>query len=157
MITYGSYLKENSNTIANAGIITLMDTLIALIACLMIFPIIFAHGFTPTGGGIGILFTTLPLEFAKFAGGQYLSILFYFLVLFAAITSAISLLEVVITHFQDEFNMNRFRATFVSSILIFIAGIPSAMNLNFLEGADLLVSHILLPLGGFFIAIFYGL
>ena len=156
MITYGSYLKRNSNVVANAAVITLMDTLVALVSCLMIFPIIFSHGFIPTGDGIGILFTTLPLEFAKFPGGRYLSILFYFLVLLAAVTSAISLLEVVVTYLQDEFNMGRFKAALLSSTLIFLAGLPSAINLNFLEQADLLVSHILLPLGGLFIAVFVG-
>ena len=156
MITYGSYLKETSNTISNAVIITLMDMLVAFVACLMIFPIIFVYGLTPSGDGIGILFTALPLKFAKFSGGQYLSILFYFLVLLAAITSAMSLLEVVITYFQDEFNITRFGAALVSASLIFIAGIPSALSLNFLGAADLFISCILLPVGGFFTAVFMG-
>ena len=156
MITYGSYLDKKENAIGGAVAITFMDTAISIMACLVIFPIIFVHGMKPTGGGIGILFTTLPLEFFKFSGGQYFSILFYVLVLVAAVTSAISLLEVVVTFFKDQLRMKRVLAVVSATILIYLAGIPSAFSLGFLGVTDSIVSNVLMPLGGLMIAVFAG-
>ncbi len=156
MITYGSYLKEKENAVSSATIITFMDTIISLLACLVIFPIVFAQGMQPTSGGIGILFTTLPLEFFKFPGGRYLSLLFYVLILAAALTSAISLLEVVVAYFQNQLKVKRSVAVFLAGVLIYLMGIPSAFSLGFLGNADKVVSNILLPMGGLMVAIFTG-
>ena len=156
MVTYGSYLNKKSPPVKDAFIISGLDTLISLVACVIIFPIIFVQGMDPVGGGIGILFTTLPLEFFKFQGGAYVSFIFYVLIFIAAITSAISLLEVVVTFLQDEFKMNRLSASILSSAAIYLAGIPSALSLGFLDVADIIISNFFLPLGGFIIAIFIG-
>ena len=156
MVTYGSYLRKESPTVKNAVLISGLDTLMSLVACLIIFPIIFVQGMNPVEGGIGILFTAVPLEFFKFSGGQYVSIVFYILIFLAALTSAISLLEVLVTFLQDEFNMKRFSASSTASTAVYLAGIPSVFSMGFFEAADTITSNVLLPLGGFIIAIFIG-
>ncbi len=157
MMTYGSYMPKNSDIIKDSLWVVGMDTLVALMACLMIFPIIFVYGMTPTGSGIGILFTTLPLEFFKFPGGAWLSLLFYLLVLVAAVTSAISLLEVPVAYLVDEWKFSRKKATVVVSSSALVLGIPSALSVGgFLTFADLLATNLFLPLGGLLISIFLG-
>ncbi|MDH5718063.1 MAG: sodium-dependent transporter [Spirochaetia bacterium] len=156
MLTYGSYMKKNSDIVSDAIWVTSMDTIIALLACMMIFPIIFVYGLEPTSGGIGILFTTLPLEFFKFSSGAFLSLLFYVLVFLAALTSAISLLEVVVTYLKDEWNFSRVKSVLIGSITIFLAGLPAALHIPFMDYPDTLSTTIMLPMGGFLIAIFTG-
>ncbi|MES0489595.1 MAG: sodium-dependent transporter [Leptospirales bacterium] len=155
MMTYGSYTRENSNVVSNAIWVTALDTIVALLACLMIFPIIFSYGLDPKES-IGILFTTLPLELFKFKGGNIISLVFYCLVLLAAITSAISLLEVVVAYLIDEWKLTRKVAALTATGAIYLLGIGSAVNGDFLEQADALAMIYLLPIGGFLIAIFAG-
>jgi len=155
MMTYGSYMKENANVVSNAIWVTAMDTAVALLSCLMIFPIIFSYGLNPQDG-IGILFTALPLELFKFTGGNIISLVFYCLILLAAITSAISLLEVVVAYLIDEWNLSRKKAALWAAGAIYIVGIGSAVNGEFLGKADALATIYLLPIGGFLIAVFAG-
>lgn len=156
MMTYGSYMKKTGNLL-NASIwITAMDTIVAILACLMIYPIIFVYGLTPSSSSVGILFTTLPLEFFNFQGGAILSLFFYLLVLLAALTSAISLLEVVVTYFVDEKSWNRKKSVLVAAGLIFLFGVPSAFYESFFDFVDSLTSNFMLPVGGLLIALFAG-
>lgn len=157
MMTYGSYMSKRSDVVSDSMWVTGSDTFISLTSSMMIFPIIFVYGMQPTSGGIGILFTTLPLELMKFPGGAFLTVLFYVLVFLAAITSAISLLEVVVTYLVDERNMRRYQASLLAGLVIFVMGIPSALSVDgFLGVVDKIVSNVLLPLGGLLIAIFVG-
>lgn len=157
MMTYGSYMKKESNVLTNSLWVVGMDTGIAILACLMIFPIIFVYGMNPESGGIGILFTTLPLELKKFPMGDTLLILFYLLVVLAALTSAISLLEVVVTYLVDDRKISRKKAVLLASLLIYLGGLPSAFSVGgFLTYADNFTSQVLLPAGGLGIAIFMG-
>lgn len=156
MMTYGSYLTKNSDIIRNAIWVVLADTLIALMACLMIFPIIFVYGMSPSKG-IGILFTTLPLELLKFPAGKFLAFLFYVLVFIAAWTSSVSLMEVPVTYLVDEWKISRPLATTIVAVSAFLLGIPSALSVGgFLTWADTLASNLFLPLGGLFITLFVG-
>ncbi len=156
IMTYGSYLDKKINPISTGIAITLMDTTIAIVACLTIFPLIFVHSLQPAGGGVGILFTTLPLEFLKFKGGQYFSMIFYLLVFIAAITSAISLLEVVVTYFVEQIKLKRSQSVMLAALLVYLLGVPSAYDLDFLGRMDKIATNVMLPLGGFFIAFFVG-
>lgn len=157
IMTYGSYLNKKDDAIVNSLWVTGMDTGIAFLATLMIFPIIFVYGLEPAGGGLGILFTTLPLELMKFPTGQLLTVLFYVLVFLAAFTSGISLLEVVVTYLVDEKGLSRFKATLIAGAAVYIAGVPSAIDTgSFLDYADKTATGIMLPLGGLFIALFAG-
>jgi NSS family neurotransmitter:Na+ symporter len=136
-------------------------------AGLMIFPIVFTYNVDPQVGP-GLFFITLPEVFARMPAGQIVAISFFVLVSFAAITSAISLLEVVVSFFIDELSWSRKKADFTMGIIIFLMGIPSALSWSTLKGftifgnrdvfdsLDFLATNYMLPIGGFFIAIFAG-
>ncbi len=164
MLTYGSYLDKDSNIFNSSLQIVLLDTLIALIAGLAIFTSVFATQQNPAAGP-GLIFQTLPVVFTKIPGGYFFSILFFILLSIAALTSAISLLEVVVSYFVDEKGWQRHSAVLVFGGVTFIIGIPSALSFNvlsnfhifgldFFDLTDFLTANILLPLGGMFIAIF---
>lgn len=164
MITYGSYLSKDTSIPGAAAQVCLLDTLVAFLAGLVIFPAVFAFGLEP-GAGAGLTFITLPHVFAQMPGGAVWSALFFLLILIAAVTSAISLLEVVSAYFIDEIGWSRAKAAWVMGFIIFAMGVPSAISLggglkvagkDFLDAADFLASNILLPLGGLFIALFVG-
>lgn len=170
IITYGSYMRKGDSLPKSALIVSGLDTCIALVACMVIFPIIFSFDLVPTKSA-GILFTTLPVIFVKMPGGAFFGPLFFILVAFAALTSTISLLEVVVAYFVDEFKWERKKATAGTGFLIFILGILSALSNGAHQGLtnfhifgkkgffnifDYLVSNWMLPIGGFLIAIFVG-
>ena len=166
MITYGSYLgsKKSASLPQSAATVTLVDTGIAILAGLVIFPAAFAFAVEP-GAGPGLTFITLPKVFALMPGGAIWSALFFVLLLFAAITSAISLLEVVVAYMIDNLKWARHKAALVIGGAIFLLGVPSALSqgampinilgLSFLDAMSLL-SDIMLPLGGMLIALFVG-
>lgn len=164
MMTYGSYLGKNDNLFTSSVQIVFLDTLIALIAGLAIFTSVFATQQDPSAGP-GLIFHTLPVVFTKMPGGYVFSILFFFLLTIAALTSAISLLEVVVSYFVDEKGWKRHSAVLVFGGVTFIIGLPSALSfnilsdyhilgLNFFDLFDYLTANIMLPLGGMLIAIF---
>lgn len=166
MLTYGSYMSKKDNIPTSALQITFLDTSIALIAGIAIFTSVFATGLDPNAGP-GLIFHTLPVVFTKMPGGFVFSILFFVLLTIAAITSAISLLEVITAYFVDERKWKRHRAVVIFGTIVFIIGIPSALsynmmadiyifNLNFFDFMDFIAANILLPLGGFLMAIFIG-
>jgi len=164
MLTYGSYMSDKDSIPSSALQIVVLDTLIALIAGIAIFTSVFSVGLDPAAGP-GLIFHTLPGVFSKMPGGYIFSILFFISLTIAALTSSISLLEVVVSFFVDELKWKRHTAAVVLSILIFALGIPSALSFNllsdikifgldFFELVDFIASNILLPLGGLLISIF---
>ena len=166
MLTYGSYMSEKDSIPGAALQIVILDTLIALIAGTAIFTSVFAVGLDPSAGP-GLIFHTLPGVFTKMPGGYFFSILFFISLTIAALTSSISLLEVVVSFFVDELNWKRHNAAVVLSIVISAIGIPSLLSFNVLADfkifgldffalVDFIASNILLPLGGLFIAVFVG-
>lgn len=168
MITYGSYLKKDQDIPANSYWIAGLDTGIALLAGLAIFPAVFAFGLEP-GAGPGLTFITLPAVFASMGAiGHFFGILFFFLLTIAALTSAISLLEVVGSYFIDEVKWDRKKAVWIMGIIIFLLGIPSSLGQgvwsgvkiiggrDILDSLDFIASNVLLPLGGFLLCIFIG-
>lgn len=167
MLTYGSYADEKTNIPSVAITVSVMDTCVALLSGLAIFPIVFTYGMQPAAGP-GLVFKTLPIIFSQMPGGTLIAILFFLLLVFAALTSAISLLEVVVAYYCDEKKWDRKKATLVMGFIIFLIGVPSALsnNLlkdlhfigdrNFLDSVDLLCTNYILPLGGLLIAIFTG-
>ncbi len=164
MMTYGSYMSEK-DSIPNAAVqIVFLDTLIALLAGVAIFTAVFATGQNPASGP-GLIFQTLPVVFAHMPGGYLFALLFFLLLTIAALTSAISLLEVVVAYFVDEQGWARHRAVLFFGIVTILVGIPSALSFNVLADwtifgktyfdlTDFLASNVLLPLGGLMIAIF---
>lgn len=171
MITYGSYQASKKGLVSQSVLIVIFDTGIALLACMMMFPILFSYG-QEAGAGPGLVFMSMPLAFAEIgAGGMLLSVLFFGLLVFAALTSGISLLEVVCSYFIDEKGWSRRRAAWVIGTIVFLFGLPVAFGdtpgfllaswkggfgLNYFDTVDYLASNWLLPLGGLFVAIYAG-
>ncbi|MBN2395827.1 MAG: sodium-dependent transporter [Candidatus Atribacteria bacterium] len=168
MITYGSYLKKNEDLPLNAKYVVGADTLVALLAGFVIFPAVFAFGLEPTTGP-GLTFITLPAVFLQMGlAGHVFGSIFFILLTIAALTSAISLLEVVAAYFIDENKWNRKKATIVMGIAIWFLGIFPSLGYStlstvkviggrdILDSFDFFANNILLPLGGLLIAIFIG-
>jgi len=166
MITYGSYLDKKDNLLSTATLIPVLDTIIAILAGLAILPAVFALGFEPTEGP-GLMFVTLPAVFSSMPFGYFFSLLFFILVLFAALTSSISMLEVAVSYFVDEKGKKRVPTTIITGGFIFLLGVPSSLSLgawsfkvlgdlNFFDLYDKLASNILLTTGAFLLAIFVG-
>jgi NSS family neurotransmitter:Na+ symporter len=173
MITYGSYISR-SDSIPRAGAtVSVLDTVMGMSACVIMFSIIFSvpeaeRLETFTSKSSAILFTTLPRIFYDLPFGAVLAPLFYMLVAFAALTSTISILEVVVSYFVDVRQWARRKAAFIAGSIIFLFGVPSALSNGavdslttwgrggFFNTFDYLVSNWVLPVGGFFIAIFTG-
>jgi NSS family neurotransmitter:Na+ symporter len=127
LITYGSYLDESVSLPSNMGIIALTDSFISFISGLVIFPIVFSFGFEPAAGP-KLAFSTLPYIFAQAQYGSVLAVIFYLLLFFAAITSAISLLEVGVTVLVDETRLSRRTATALLAGVVLLLGVPSALS-----------------------------
>ena len=171
MITYGSYQKSRENLIGQSVAIAGLDTLIALLACLMMFPIVFSFN-QEASAGPGLVFMSMPIAFASIGPfGSILSIVFFGLLTIAALTSAIALLEVASSWFIDEKGWSRKKATWTMTAGALGLGIPSAFSadpnfamsswessygMNFFDTMDFLASNWLLPTGGLLISIFAG-
>lgn len=166
MITYGSYLSKKDNIISGATSIVMIDTAVALLAGFMLFPAIFALGIRPDQGP-GLLFNTSPILFNYIPGGYWFRILFFILMSLAALTSTISLLEVITAYFVDEFALNRKKVAIITGMITLFLGIPSALsfgrwshilifNMSFFNFFDYLAANIFLPVGGLCITIFVG-
>lgn len=169
MLTYGSYMRKTEDIPKISFIIGIMIIIIAIMASLMIFPIIFTFGFSPQEGR-GLVFKTLPLLFSKLPGGLIISTTFFVLFVFAALTSAIAFVEVVAANLMDLLGWSRRKAVFVTGAACFIFGIPSALSgtdflfakwpeifgRTFFATIDDLVSIWFLPIAGLMISLYAG-
>ena len=166
MITYGSYLPAKENLTSATLYVVLFDTLIALLMGLVIFPAVFAMGLEPTEGP-GLVFSVLPAVFTGMPLGWIASIIFFSLLAIAALTSSISLLEVVVAYFIDQKGWGRKKSVLTMGLVIFVIGIPSGLSfglladsqllgMTFFDHVDNISSNYLLPLGGMLTAIFVG-
>jgi NSS family neurotransmitter:Na+ symporter len=173
MLTYGSYMRRQDSIPRASLTICALDTLIAIMACVIMFSIIFSFEFEVSKSST-ILFTTIPVIFFKLPGGTVICGLFYLLVSFAALSSTISLLEVVASYAIDELGWRRRRAALTTGLSIWVFGILSALSVGGVDALsrfnpvgrastaglfgtlDYLASNWLLPVGGLFIALFTG-
>lgn len=166
MVTYASYLAKSENIMKSAFSVVGLNIIISLLAGLVIFPAVFALGFEP-GEGPGLVFVVLPAVFNEIAFGGFFLTIFLILLLFATLTSAFSILEIVVAASVKQDAGKRKKATWLAGVLIFIVGVPSALsfgslaeisifNKNIFDFADFLVSNISLPLGALFISLFIG-
>ncbi|MFN7252354.1 MAG: sodium-dependent transporter [Anaerobacillus sp.] len=166
MVTYSSYLQKGESLPRSMFSVVGLTILISILAGLAIFPAVFALGFEPTEGP-SLIFTVLPAVFNEMAFGTLFLVLFLALLLFATITSAISLLEIIVASLTKGSNDTRRKMAWTSGIIIFTLGIPSALSFGLLENSlifgltffslmDFLVSNIFLPLGALLIALFVG-
>ncbi|MCI8886938.1 MAG: sodium-dependent transporter [Hungatella sp.] len=165
-ITYGSYLGDKENIPQSCLMVAGLDTFIAILAGIAIFPAVFAFGLEP-GQGPGLIFGTLPRVFSAIAGGELFACLFFTLVFFAAITSAIALLEVSVSFAIDTLGIARKKATLIIGAAIFVLGIPSALsfgvlgqvqilNYGLFDFVGMITDNILLPLGGLAMCYYIG-
>jgi NSS family neurotransmitter:Na+ symporter len=128
MLTYGSYLSKKQDVLRCGTWVVVFDTVIAILAGLMIFPAVFALGQNPAAGTT-LIFQVLPAVFAEMAGGTGVALLFFFLLSVAALTSTVSLLEVVTAYFVDELEWSRSRAVWAVGGATLLVGIPSALDM----------------------------
>lgn len=165
LMTYASYLSSKENLAREAVTVAATDFGVAFVAGLFVFPIIFHFGLQQAIGlgdpisdnTVGTLFISIPPALASLGRlGDFVTGAFFIMLFFAAITSAISLLEVVVTAVIDGWKWSRRRATLVFGTAVTLLGLPSAYNLNFLDFTDKLVGQTFLMVGGFFTAVLVG-
>lgn len=155
IVTYGSYIKKNESLGSTALSVSLADTLIAVLAGVAIFPAAFAFGMAPNQGP-GLVFITLPNIFNQMTGGYIFGLLFFMLLSIAALTSSISLLEVVVAYFTEELKLRRKQATWIAAGIMSLLAILCAFSDSTFGAFDYISSNILLPVGGFLVVVFVG-
>ncbi|WP_136247258.1 sodium-dependent transporter [Halomonas borealis] len=166
MMAYGSYLGEEVNLLKTARTVVIMDTVIALGAGLAIFPLVFANNLD-LASGPGLIFVTLPLAFGQMGGGIVLGLMFFLLLTFAAVTSAISLLEPVVEFVEERTPLSRGASAVVAGAAAWALGIAALLSFNLWSGPvlfdlnvfdllDKLTSKFMLPLTGLGAIVFTG-
>lgn len=165
-ITYGSYLKKDSDLVKNSGVILALDTIIALIAGVAILPAVFSFGFQPSAGA-GLIFQTLPAVFKSMPLGRLFGLLLFILVFFAAATSAIALLEVVSAFLIDTFHFHRIKAASQMAAAAGLIGVFASLSygplsgfliggMNLFDALSYVTDKFLMPLSAFFMCVFVG-
>lgn len=166
IMIYGSYMRRQDSIARTAIMIVIADTVVALVAGMAIFPIVFANGLEP-GAGPGLVFQTLPLAFGQMGAGVIFGTLFFILLFFAAWSSSISLIEPAVTWLVENRNLKRVTASIICGVATWTLGMGTVLSFNlwsevkwfdktFFDLLDFLTANIMLPLGGLFIAIFTG-
>lgn len=167
IMVYGAYMPSEDSIGSTVLTVAALDTAVALVAGLVIFPIVFSFSLEP-GAGPGLMFITLPLAFGNIAFGQWVGIAFFVLVSFAAWTSAISLIEPAVAYVAGRFGWSRARVAVALGLLVWVLGFGSVLSFNHwaefklldtftvFDGIDFLTSAVMLPLGGLFMALFVG-
>lgn len=166
MITYGSYVTKESQLLGSSLWVIALTVSTCFLAGLMVLPAVFAFGFNPSAGP-GLTFITMPAVFAHLPAGQLFAVMFFSLLLVAALTSSVSLLEVVVSFVIDEFRLQRRTAAIGMTVLIFLLGIPASLSLGVwseykllgrgvFDLFDYLTSNVLMPLGGILVSLFVG-
>lgn len=171
MITYASYVSRESNLVTTGTTVAGLDTAVAILAGLMIFPAVFAFGMDPAGGP-GLVFVTLPSIFSEMPAGRLVGTAFFAMLFVAALTSMISILEPVVTCLVDEWSVRRGPATTISGLAILVLGIPACLSVSpgaplgqimipFFGGSlgifdlmDTLSNKLMLPIGGLLMCLF---
>ncbi|MBQ2278304.1 MAG: sodium-dependent transporter [Clostridia bacterium] len=170
MITYGSYMKKDINLESSVHQIEIFDTGIAFLAGMMIIPSVFAFSGgdeAALGKGPGLMFITLPKVFDSMPGGTIIGAAFFLLVLFAALTSAISLMETIVSIFEDKLNLGRKKTCLLVLAGAFLLGVPSSLGfgvlgnvsvlgLSILDMFDFVSNSVLMPIVAFLTCIFIG-
>jgi NSS family neurotransmitter:Na+ symporter len=164
IMIYGSYMPKNASIAKTSIIVALTDTVVALLAGMAIFPIVFANALEP-GAGPGLIFQTLPIAFGSMPGGSFFGAVFFVLLVLAAWSSAISLIEPAVAWLVENKGWTRVKASAWCGFATWLVGLGTALSFNewsdytlwgknFFELLDFLTSNIMLPLGGLFIALF---
>lgn len=173
MMGFGAYLPRDISIGRSAVIVAFMDTLVAVIAGLAIFPIVFANGLDPAEGP-GLIFVSLPIAFGSVTGGLIFGTLFFILLFFAALTSVIGTLEPMIAWWEERFRVKRARAALLVCISVFLLGLGTVFSFNawsnwrplaaferfadfgYFEILDYITANIMMPVSGLLLALFVG-
>jgi len=173
MMGFGAYLPRDISIGRSAVIIASADTLVALVAGLAIFPVVFAHGLDPAQGP-GLVFVSLPIAFGSVTGGLIFGTLFFILLFFAALTSVIGVLEPMIAWWQERFRLRRPLAALFVCLVLFVLGLGPVFSFNlwsqwrplsaierfadfgYFEILDYLTANLMMPVSGFLLAVFVG-
>ena len=171
IMIYGSYLSGRTSIFGTTMIIATADTVVALLASIAIFPIVFTYGLEPASGP-ALIFITLPIAFGQMPGGTFFGTLFFFLVMVAAWTSGISLLEPAVTWLVENKGLTRIKATTVAGLIAWVLGICTILSFNhwaftfnfvglvkengLFDIFDIITANFMLPIGGMLMAIFVG-
>ena len=167
IMVYGAYLPKDTSVSQVTIAVVAADTLVAILAGLIIFPIVFSNGLEP-GAGAGLVFKTLPIAFGQMPFGTLFGTLFFVLLVLAALSSSISLIEPTVAWLVETGKFTRKTASFISGLAVWLVGLITVFSfniwsevkplggLNLFELIDYLTSNIMLPLGGILIAIFVG-
>jgi len=166
VMIYGAYLPKDVSIARTTIIVAAADTLVALLAGLVIFPLVFSYGLNP-GSGPGLIFETLPIAFGNMTGGWLFGILFFVMLVFAALSSSIALIEPAVTWLIECKGMSREQACLRSGLAIWGLGLGTVFSFNswsefklfgntFFELVDYITANLMLPIGGFAIALFAG-
>ena len=173
IMIYGSYLPDDTPIASSCIAVSVMDTVIALLAGLAIFPLVFASGLAPASGP-GLIFRTLPIVFGHMSGGAFFGMLFFILLVFAAWTSAISLIEPAVAWLVENHGMTRPHASVLAGVAVWLCGLLTVFSFNIWADVKLLswipffredtifdlldhfTAGIMRPLGGLLIVIFVG-
>ncbi|MBO5372921.1 MAG: sodium-dependent transporter [Lachnospiraceae bacterium] len=159
MVTYGSYIKDEVSLVKSVNQIEIFDTTVALLAGLLVIPIVYAFSGEAglTANGPGLMFVSLPKIFAQMGGGRIMGLVFFVLVLFTAITSSVSIMEALVSSMMDKFKVTRGRACAITLIVAIVLGVPSSMGngawshikilgMDFLTFFDYLSNSVLMPI-----------
>lgn len=166
ILTYGSYLKKEDSVLKSAYSIILADTLFALLAGIMIFPAVFSFGLEPDSGA-GLVFITLPKIFTQMQYGGFIALGFFSLLFFAALTSGISILEVVAASFIGNFKISRAKAASLTALIIGILIVPVSLsfgilnnvkifNMSIFDSFDFITSNLFMPLNSLLVCFVVG-
>ena len=170
IVTYGSYMKQSEDIPKTGLIVACLTVLVSIIVGLTIFPVVFTFNL-PAEGGLGLIFQTLPVLFAKLPGTLVISTLFFALVVFTTITSSISLIEVLVANLMELLSWPRTRAVLITGAAAFIFGIPSALSgsgalfgswatlyggKNFLATIDNITGNWMMPIAALLTTLFLG-
>ena len=159
ILAYSAYLDREARLPREAAAVVGMDTAVGIVAGMVTFPVVMSFGLQEviSGSTLGTIFIALPTGLASLgAGGQVVAVLFFALALIAALTSAVSLLEVPVACLMEQLSWSRTRAVWVSTALIFVAGLPAATSMAVLGWMDSVFGGLLLILGGLLLALLLG-
>jgi NSS family neurotransmitter:Na+ symporter len=166
VMAYGAYLPQDASIASTSFSVAIADTSIALLSGLVIFPIVFANGLDPAEGP-GLIFQTLPLAFGQMAGGTFFGLLFFVCLGFAALTSAVSLMEPAVAWMVESFGHSRQAAARRIGLIVWLLGFGTVLSFSHLsefkffkgtifDNLDFIAVNVMLPLGGFFLTVFAG-
>ncbi len=156
MIAYASYLGRDDSLPADGGAIVVINTLVALLAGFVVFPVLFANGIDPGSGGIPTTFVSLATAFGELPGGKLLGVVFFVVLLLAALSSAISLLETPTSYIVDKYDYGRKTVAGALGGFIFLLGVPTALSTSTLSWYNAVVFSLLLPLVVLLFSLFVG-